>query len=118
MHIDNIQIANGLSSRNPSPTIESTRKSLFHWSKSSTSTPLSDCRIVLPHIPDSHQSAHRNNEASSVLCIDISPNGNVLVTGCGDGVARLWRFGETGVHITNYFKILIRIEIRAYIMQE
>jgi hypothetical protein len=31
-----------------------------------------------------------------VTCLDISPAGGILVTGCEDGVARVWAFGRPG----------------------
>lgn len=50
--------------------------------------------LVLPHIQDYHQITSRTVEPSKVNCLDISPAGGVLVTGCEDGVARIWRFGS------------------------
>jgi WD40 repeat protein len=51
--------------------------------------------LVLPHVPDVFVGGGGDAEAPlKVLCLDISPSGNVLVTGCEDGVARVWRFGD------------------------
>eukprot|EP01038_Epipyxis_sp_PR26KG_P011104 gene11104-14904_t len=50
--------------------------------------------LVLPHIQDIFQISCEG-EALKVNCLDISPLGNVLVTGCEDGVARVWKFGDT-----------------------
>jgi WD40 repeat protein len=54
--------------------------------------PLS-CSLALPHISDIFH-AGGSREKLKVTCVDVSPCGNVLVTGCEDGVARVWRFGD------------------------
>ena len=51
--------------------------------------------LALPHISDGalssrSSSSHSKDSATAVYCLDISPLGNHIVTGCEDGVARLW----------------------------
>lgn len=50
-----------------------------------------DFKLVLPHINDSPHLC-QGGEEIKINCVDIFPGGNVLVTGCEDGVARVWRF--------------------------
>jgi WD40 repeat protein len=109
--------------------LETTRGSYFDWSKnrarsnlqieslnSNSPTALlsfSDSRLMLPHITDGNRSLDRsleNNKTLQVSCLDISPVGSVLVTGCDDGNARVWRFGDLntgndiGVRTSGRFK--------------
>jgi WD40 repeat protein len=63
---------------------------LFTWSNSSRSA---EGKLVLPHIQDSLQ-VGGTNETIKIHCLDISPVGDILITGCDDGIARVWRFGD------------------------
>ena len=50
---------------------------------------------IVPHI-DAKLSLHHDNlkdECLDVTCMDISPQGGLLATGCDDGIVRLWRYG-------------------------
>ena len=48
--------------------------------------PYDDAKLLLHH-------DNMTNECLDVTCMDISPQGGLLVTGCDDGVVRLWRYG-------------------------
>ncbi|RYG68548.1 hypothetical protein EON64_04930, partial [archaeon] len=47
-------------------------------------------KLELPHIQELTMS--NQEDAMKVLCLDVSNMGKILVTGCEDGVARVWRF--------------------------
>lgn len=49
--------------------------------------PHADAKLLLHH-------DNMTNESPDVTCMDISPHGGLLVTGCDDGVVRLWRYGS------------------------
>lgn len=70
-------------------------KGLFLWSRAdcqaSSSTPSQPtCMLALQHIPDSTLASAE--DSLKVLCLDVAAMGRILVTGCEDGVARVWRF--------------------------
>ena len=52
----------------------------------------SGTKLILPHIRDSHLAAG-SNEGIKVQCLDVSPLGGILATGCEDGIVRVWRYG-------------------------
>jgi len=70
--------------------------------------------LILPHVLKDELKLYGGEEPQKVCCLDISPLGNVLVTGCEDGEARVWRFGDSGPHparranssITSQLKLL------------
>ena len=83
---------------------------MFSWSKYATHP----ARLVLKHVPDMSEIAetggfamHGLGEGSSglateaeggsglrVTCLDVSPLGCLVVTGCEDGVARVWKYHD------------------------
>lgn len=84
---------------------------LFEWSKDVDSSavdvfsasaapiapptvPASKDVLTLPHVNELVPGINAQNQASKVWCLDIASVGNVVVTGCDDGVARLWKFGN------------------------
>ena len=72
-------------------------RSLFDWSSNSSGGTLpSPRRLVLPHIRD-NLAIVDSTEVENVIrvqCLDISPLGGVLATGCEDGIVRMWRYGS------------------------
>lgn len=64
----------------------------FQWSNENKGGNASG-KLVLSHLNDgSHISGP--DEVIKIHCLDISPLGDVLITGCEDGIARVWRFGD------------------------
>lgn len=77
----------------PGPSIPTPRKKpqgLFDWNLNQFPENLN--KLVLPHIRDAF-SAAPGNEGIKVQCLDVSPLGGVLATGCEDGIVRVWRYG-------------------------
>ncbi len=62
------------------------------------------CIIGLPHLQDSSISSVQG-EPRKVLSLDVSPLGNIIITGCDDGVVRVWRYGfsATGAITTSKY---------------
>ena len=56
----------------------------------------SDGMLLLPHVQDASFQTNQEGDPLKVNCLDISPVGDIIVTGCEDGVARVWRFGDRG----------------------
>ena len=77
---------------------------LYDWStekealSSLTESPIvhenSRSMLPLPHVSERLPHLSSLNEPRRVLCLDIATVGNIMVTGCEDGVARVWKFGE------------------------
>eukprot|EP01035_Chromulina_nebulosa_P017150 gene17150-22664_t len=72
---------------------------LFNWSKGQNDTLSNDSsngeiKLVLSHLQDSLQLMQTNSDAIKVNCLDISPYRDIIITGCDDGVARVWKFGN------------------------
>ena len=63
---------------------------LFDWNLGQF--PENQHKLVLPHIRDTILAA-AGEEGIKVQCLDVSPLGGVLATGCEDGIVRLWRYG-------------------------
>ena len=62
--------------------------------------------IGLPHLHD-FQVSSLENENKKVISLDISPVGNILVTGCDDGVVRIWRLSNSNrFHMKGRFQDL------------
>lgn len=57
---------------------------IFDWSKEGTG--LASSKLTFPHV--------QQQAPCKVLCLDIAPTGDVIATGCDDGTARIWRFGN------------------------
>lgn len=77
----------------PGPSVSIPRKKpqgLFDWNLGQFPENLN--KLVLPHIRDAF-SAAPGNEGIKVQCLDVSPLGGVLATGCEDGIVRVWRYG-------------------------
>jgi WD40 repeat protein len=75
------------------PSVSTPRKKpqgLFEWNLGQFPENLN--KLVLPHIRDAF-SAAPGNEGIKVQCLDVSPLGGVLATGCEDGIVRVWRYG-------------------------
>ena len=71
------------------------RGGLFRWSGGigGQHQEETDAMLTLHHLDDVLQ-RDQGAEPMKVQCLDISPMGNILVTGCEDGVARVWRIGD------------------------
>jgi WD40 repeat protein len=77
----------------PGPSVSTPRRKsqgLFEWNLGQFPENLN--KLVLPHIRDAF-SAAPGNEGIKVQCLDVSPLGGVLATGCEDGIVRVWRYG-------------------------
>ena len=72
------------------PTPHKIIKGLFDWNLGQYPENLN--KLVLPHIRDTILSA-AGNEGIKVQCLDVSPLGGILATGCEDGIVRVWRYG-------------------------
>lgn len=73
-------------------------KGLFAWSRDSKDND-QYAVLVLTHLPESLQlngltTTSPTEDAIKVNCLDISPLGDILITGCEDGIARVWRFAD------------------------
>ena len=58
------------------------------------STAPGTCKLILPHISDTANSQTGEGEEIKILCLDICPVGNIIVTGGSDGIARVWRIAS------------------------
>ena len=66
--------------------------STFDWNRRRGQYEESRNKLILPHIRDTHPGA-ANNDGMKVQCLDMSPLGGLLATGCEDGIVRVWRYG-------------------------
>ena len=88
--------------------------SLEHCDNGGIATRPCSTMLILPHVLKDELKLYGGEEPQKVCCLDISPLGNILVTGCEDGEARVWRFGDFGPHparrasssITSQLKLL------------
>ena len=104
-------IENKISSTSSSSTMKSDdeqRVGLFEWSRPKPcgvnlrTTNVDDTgKLVLQHLRDTSFQLS-DEESLNVNCLDISPAGDILVTGSGDGMARVWRFGDEDSSIYNF----------------
>ena len=81
--------------------LNSERIGLFAWSKEKQleigiRTVKTDC-LLLPHMYSTSSENHQR-----VKCLDISAVAGIVVTGCEDGVARIWRFNDDYDEITKH----------------
>lgn len=81
---------------------------LFHWSREVSPTsgmvpaPISVAgnnndspnALSFPHVNEHLPILSAQNEPRKVRCLDLSSVGNLIATGCEDGVARIWKFGS------------------------
>ena len=81
-------------------SVSSSRGSYADFIAAARSSIAGSFALSLPHVSDgssrSRPSAARGEDVdgSSVYCLDTSPLGDYVVTGCEDGVARLWRISS------------------------
>ena len=80
--------------------LEDKRSGLFEWSRMKHNDVITrqdregnSDRLVLAHLQDASFQLS-DEETLKVNCLDISPVGDILVTGSNDGVTRVWRFGD------------------------
>eukprot|EP00981_Chlorochromonas_danica_P005087 scaffold1034_cov175-Ochromonas_danica.AAC.13 len=77
-------------------TNDLTDQGLFQWSRPSSASSLSStiapCSNMLSLIHFNESTVAYSDEPLKVLCLDVASTGRILVTGCEDGVARVWRF--------------------------
>ena len=69
-----------------------TSYSTFDWNRRRGQFEENRNKLILPHIRDTHLGA-TNNDGMKVQCLDVSPLGGLLATGCEDGIVRVWRYG-------------------------
>ena len=63
---------------------------LFEWSRDAGFDP-SKASLNLPHV-DVHDDGNEHGQMSriNIECLDVSPQGNMIATGCSDGTAHVW----------------------------
>lgn len=59
---------------------------LFSWRKKIQHSPM----LVLPHLKD-----EATRDLQQILSMDVCPADSLIVTGCADGIARVWRFNDS-----------------------
>jgi WD40 repeat protein len=64
---------------------------IFDWNSQDSD----EGRLILPHKRDTNLPGYSSGSAEGikVQCLDISPLGGVLATGCEDGIIRVWKYG-------------------------
>lgn len=64
---------------------------IFDWNSQGSD----ESRLILPHKRDTNLPGYGSGSAEGikVQCLDISPLGGVLATGCEDGIIRVWKYG-------------------------
>lgn len=105
------EIENQISTSSSSSTMkvdDDQRLGLFEWSRPKSSgvnlrqANTDDTgKLVLQHIRDASFQLS-DEESLNVYCLDISPAGDILVTGSEDGMARVWRFGDEDSSVYNF----------------
>ena len=70
---------------------------LFEWN--SVQFPGHQNKLTLPHIRDTLVIA-ASSSGIKVQCLDVSPLGGVLATGCEDGIVRVWRYGTVSTDVS------------------
>jgi WD40 repeat protein len=70
---------------------------LFEWN--SVQFPGHSNKLVLPHIRDTLVTA-ATSAGIKVQCLDVSPLGGILATGCEDGIVRVWRYGSVSTDVS------------------
>jgi WD40 repeat protein len=62
---------------------------IFDWNSHDES------KLILPHKRDTSLPGYGAGSAEGIklLCLDVSPLGGVLATGCEDGIIRMWKYG-------------------------
>lgn len=70
---------------------------LFEWN--SVQFPGHQNKLTLPHIRDTLVTA-ASSSGIKVQCLDVSPLGGVLATGCEDGIVRVWRYGSVSTDVS------------------
>ena len=63
---------------------------LFEWSRDAGFDP-SKANLNLPHV-DVHDDGNEHGQMRqiNIECLDVSPQGNMIATGCNDGTAHVW----------------------------
>jgi WD40 repeat protein len=93
------------------------RGGLFRWSGvlGGNSQEENEAMLALHHVEDMFQ-INRGGDPLKVQCLDVSPMGNILVTGCEDGVGRVWRIGDPE-QLAGYSTRQVRLPIEETLMK-